>query len=167
MKNIMIWAAVILITLSSCSSYTMAGATMGGFLGSAVGRLAGGYAGSDIGTLVGAAAGASLGAAAEAKEQAEYERRARIRAEQYAADDVYRRDVRSRQQKGHFDRRTRATKKTASSTRTVRMNQGKKSYRFEIVENEPGQKRANRNIAPADSSGYSNQPLYDDEIKME
>jgi len=67
--------------LSSCGTYTGAGAVAGGsfgaVLGSAIGGISGGWRGSDIGTVVGmaggAAVGAAVGAAADQQAQREYE----------------------------------------------------------------------------------------------
>ena len=54
------------LLLSSCSSYTGAGAytgaQFGSILGSAIGGISGGPRGSDIGTIVGMAGGAMVGA---------------------------------------------------------------------------------------------------------
>ena len=55
------------LVVSSCTSYTGAGAYMGtslgSILGSAIGGIAGGPRGSDIGTIVGMAGGAVVGSA--------------------------------------------------------------------------------------------------------
>lgn len=167
MKNIIILAVTVLLTFSSCSSYTMSGAAIGGMVGSAIGGLAGGPRGSDIGTLVGAVTGASMGAAAEAKEQAEYVRRERMRAEQYYYDEMYNTNSRENRGKRHFVTRENRVTRKAASDKQVRRQQARKSYRFEIVDSEPGQKRTVKYSAPADSASYSETPLYDDEIKME
>lgn len=167
MKNIMILAVTVLLTLSSCSSYTMSGAAIGGMVGSAIGGLAGGHRGSDIGTLVGAVTGASMGAAAEAKEQAEYARRERMRAEQYYYDDMYNTTSYESSGKRHFVTKEKRVNRKAANVKPARRQQTRKSYRFEIVDSEPGQKRSARYSAPADSASYSETPLYDDEIKME
>lgn len=66
MKKMMVWAVGATLLLSSCSSYTGAGAytgaQFGSILGSAIGGISGGPRGSDIGTIVGMAGGAMAGA---------------------------------------------------------------------------------------------------------
>lgn len=70
-----------LLLLSSCGTYTGAGAytggTFGSMIGSAIGGIAGGPRGSDIGMLIGmaggAAVGAAVGAAADDAQQRQYE----------------------------------------------------------------------------------------------
>lgn len=63
----MVWAVGATLLLSSCSSYTGAGAytgaQFGSILGSAIGGISGGPRGSDIGTIVGMAGGAVIGGA--------------------------------------------------------------------------------------------------------
>lgn len=65
MKRSLILGASVLLLLSSCDTYTGAGAYMGtyigGILGSAIGGISDGPRGSDIGTIVGMAGGAVLG----------------------------------------------------------------------------------------------------------
>ena len=81
MKKMMVLSVGALLLLSSCGSYTGAGAYAGGsfgsIIGSAIGGIAGGPRGSDIGTLIGMAGGAAVGAAIGAKadeaEQKKYE----------------------------------------------------------------------------------------------
>ena len=67
MKKMMALAVGATLLLSSCSSYTGAGAYTGGqfgsILGSAIGGISGGPRGSDIGTIVGMAGGAVIGGA--------------------------------------------------------------------------------------------------------
>lgn len=67
MKKMMVWAVGATLLLSSCSSYTGAGAytgaQFGSILGSAIGGISGGPRGSDIGTIVGMAGGAVIGGA--------------------------------------------------------------------------------------------------------
>lgn len=67
MKKMMVWAVGATLLLSSCSSYTGAGAysgaQFGSILGSAIGGISGGPRGSDIGTIVGMAGGAMIGGA--------------------------------------------------------------------------------------------------------
>lgn len=66
MKKMMALAVGVTLLLSSCSSYTGAGAytgaQFGSILGSAIGGISGGPRGSDIGTIVGMAGGAMVGA---------------------------------------------------------------------------------------------------------
>ena len=72
-------SAVLLLT--SCGTYTGAGAVTGGsfgsIIGSAIGGIAGGRHGSNVGTLIGmaggAAVGAAVGAAADNAQQRQYE----------------------------------------------------------------------------------------------
>ena len=81
MKKVMVISVSALLLLSSCGTYTEAGATTGGWfgsvIGSAIGGIAGGPRGSDIGTLIGMAGGAVVGAAvgqaADKAEQQKYE----------------------------------------------------------------------------------------------
>ena len=81
MKKMMVLSVGALLLLSSCGTYTGAGAYAGGsfgsIIGSAIGGIAGGPRGSDIGTLIGMAGGAAVGAAIGAKadeaEQKKYE----------------------------------------------------------------------------------------------
>ena len=67
MKNVMIYAAGAALLLSSCGTYTGAGAytgsTLGSILGSAIGGISDGPRGSDIGTIIGMAGGAIIGGA--------------------------------------------------------------------------------------------------------
>jgi len=67
MKNVMIYAASAALLLSSCGTYTGAGAytgsTLGSILGSAIGGISDGPRGSDIGTIIGMAGGAIIGGA--------------------------------------------------------------------------------------------------------
>ena len=66
MEKMMALAVGATLLLSSCSSYTGAGAytgaQFGSILGSAIGGISGGPRGSDIGTIVGMAGGAMVGA---------------------------------------------------------------------------------------------------------
>lgn len=81
MKKMMIWAVGATLLLSSCSSYTGAGAytgaQFGSILGSAIGGISGGPRGSDVGTIIGMAGGAMIGGAignaADQKAQGEME----------------------------------------------------------------------------------------------
>lgn len=65
MKKSLILGAAVLVVMSSCGTYTGAGASFGSILGSAIGGIAGGGRGSDIGTIIGMAGGAAIGAAAD------------------------------------------------------------------------------------------------------
>ena len=81
MKKMMILAVGATFVLSSCSSYTGAGAytgaQFGSILGSAIGGISGGPRGSDVGTIIGMAGGAMIGGAignaADQKAQGEME----------------------------------------------------------------------------------------------
>ena len=81
MKKTLILSVSSILLLSSCGTYTGAGAyaggTFGSIIGSAIGGIAGGPRGSDIGTLIGiaggAVVGAAVGAAADNAEQQRYE----------------------------------------------------------------------------------------------
>lgn len=81
MKKSLVISVSSLLLLSSCGTYTGAGAYAGGsfgsIIGSAIGGIAGGPRGSDIGTLIGmaggAAVGAVVGAAADQTQQQRYE----------------------------------------------------------------------------------------------
>ncbi|WP_028902360.1 MULTISPECIES: hypothetical protein [unclassified Prevotella] len=86
MKKLFVLSLGTLLLLSSCGTYTEAGATTGGWfgsiIGSAIGGIAGGPRGSDIGTLIGMAGGAVVGAAvgqaaeeAHQKKMGEYQQR--------------------------------------------------------------------------------------------
>lgn len=80
-KNGIILAICVATLVSSCSSYTGAGAATGGYfgsmIGSAIGGITGGPRGRDVGTLIGTAGGAmvgaAVGAAADQAEQKKYE----------------------------------------------------------------------------------------------
>lgn len=67
MKKILISSVIAVTMLSSCGTYTGAGAANGAYfgsiLGSAIGGINDGYRGSNIGTIIGMAGGAALGAA--------------------------------------------------------------------------------------------------------
>ena len=79
-KNLLVLASALLL-LTSCGTYTGAGAVTGGsfgsIIGSAIGGIAGGRHGSNVGTLIGmaggAAVGAAVGAAADNAQQRQYE----------------------------------------------------------------------------------------------
>jgi hypothetical protein len=79
MKKLFFITIGVALLVSSCGTYTGAGAYVGaGFgsiIGSAVGGISGGWCGSDVGTLVGMAGGAVVGAAigAQADKAAEEE----------------------------------------------------------------------------------------------
>ena len=100
MKKLLVLSLGALLLLSSCDTYTGAGAyagsTFGSIIGAAIGGIAGGPRGSDIGTLIGmaggAVVGAAVGSAADQAEQQRYEdyqrgRMERQRQRQY--DDGY------------------------------------------------------------------------------
>lgn len=93
MKKVVVMSVGAMLLLSSCGTYTGAGASTGGWfgsvIGSAIGGIAGGPRGSDIGTLVGmaggAVVGAAIGAAADNAEQQKYEDYARQRSQRRGA----------------------------------------------------------------------------------
>ena len=79
----MVFAAAATVLLSSCDTYTGAGAytgaTLGSILGSAIGGIAGGPRGSDYGTVVGMAVGAAVGGSVGAQaDERENAKRARV-----------------------------------------------------------------------------------------
>ena len=81
MKKVVVLTMGAALLLSSCGTYTGAGAYTGGMfgsmIGSAIGGISGGYRGSDIGSLIGMAGGAAVGAAiGSAADQRAYEARA-------------------------------------------------------------------------------------------
>jgi len=94
MKKIWIWSLGVLLLMSSCGSYeasgAFTGAHFGSVIGSAIGGITGGWHGRDVGTLIGIASGAAVGAAvgraaddaAQARQMAQYDRRAGINARQ-------------------------------------------------------------------------------------
>lgn len=106
-KNLVIFMSALLL-LSSCGTYTGAGAVTGGsfgsIIGSAIGGIAGGYRGSNIGTLIGmaggAAVGAAVGAAADNAERQRYEEHVAARQQQAAEHARY---DRSNQSDSGFD----------------------------------------------------------------
>lgn len=67
MKKLTLLLLGTLLVMTSCNTYTGAGAyggaAIGGVIGSAIGGLSGGPRGSDVGTLIGLAGGAAVGAA--------------------------------------------------------------------------------------------------------
>ena len=94
MKKLVVLSLGAMLLLSSCGTYTEAGATTGGWfgsiIGSAIGGIAGGPRGSDVGTLIGMAGGAVVGAAigqaadeAQQKKMEEYQQRRMDRQPQY------------------------------------------------------------------------------------
>lgn len=102
MKKFAVITMGVAFLLSSCNTYTGAGAytgaTLGGMIGSAVGGISGGWRGSDVGTLIGMAGGAAVGAAVGAAADQErgeyrkartYENRPRYDRERYDSDEVY------------------------------------------------------------------------------
>ena len=82
MKKTLIFMIGVTLLLSSCDTYTGAGAYTGGMfgsiLGSAIGGITGGPRGSDVGTVIGMVGGAVIGAAvgSAADKQEEQEREA-------------------------------------------------------------------------------------------
>ena len=86
MKKICLFVVCSSLLLSSCDTYTGAGAYAGGsigaILGSAIGGLSGGPRGSDMGTLIGMAGGAAVGAVVgSAADKAESGRRSDYRSQ--------------------------------------------------------------------------------------
>jgi len=81
MKKILSVSLGAVLLLTSCGTYTGAGAVTGGsfgsIIGSAIGGIAGGRPGSPVGTLIGtaggAAVGAAVGAAADNAQQRQYD----------------------------------------------------------------------------------------------
>lgn len=100
MKKFMITLAVSALLLSSCDSYTGAGAysgaMLGGVLGSAIGDLSGGWRGSDIGQIVGtvggAVAGAAIGSQADRRQAAAVDEAVRERQAEVGTRGSYGRD---------------------------------------------------------------------------
>lgn len=93
MKRFFVYTLMAALLLSSCDSYTGAGAytgsAVGRVLGSAVGGITGGRHGRDVGTIVGMAGGAIIGGVigsrADRRQQEQYE--------QYQQDRAQHRDV--------------------------------------------------------------------------
>lgn len=81
MKKTLVVSLGAMMLLSSCGTYTGAGAVTGGsfgsIIGSAVGGISGGWRGSHVGSLIGmaggAVVGAAIGSAADRAEQRRYE----------------------------------------------------------------------------------------------
>ena len=81
MKKTLVVSLGALLLLSSCGTYTGAGAVTGGsfgsIIGSAIGGISGGWRGSNVGSLIGmaggAVVGAAIGSAADRAEQQRYE----------------------------------------------------------------------------------------------
>ena len=96
MKKLVVLSIGAVLLLSSCGTYTEAGATTGGWfgsiIGSAIGGIAGGPRGSDIGSLIGMAGGAVVGAAvgqaADEARQKEMEAYQQRRMDQRSVDDI-------------------------------------------------------------------------------
>lgn len=183
MKKIMISAVAVLLTMSSCSSYTATGAAFGGAIGSAIGGIAGGYRGSDVGTLVGMAAGAAIGAAAEEQEARRYERayeRKSYSSRQYDSnDDMYY----SGSERARYDSAKRERIRTYHENMEAKTS-GRKGYvsprkatsgngfRLERSTDPMAAARQDSTITipvtplQTDSSGYSNEAKYDDRIVL-
>ena len=87
MKKTLVVSLGALMLLSSCGTYTGAGAVTGGsfgsIIGSAIGGISGGWRGSNVGSLIGmaggAVVGAAIGSAADKAEQQRYEEYAQQR----------------------------------------------------------------------------------------
>lgn len=80
MKKTLLLSLTVLLALSSCGTYTGAGAytgaQFGSIIGSAVGGISGGWRGHEVGKLIGLAGGAAVGAAVgSAADRAAEERR--------------------------------------------------------------------------------------------
>lgn len=178
MKKVLIMAVTVLVTMSSCSSYTATGAAFGGAIGSAIGGLAGGYRGSDVGTLIGMAAGAAIGAAAEEEETRRAERIAFERksssSRYYGDDDMYYSgsnlsgyDLAKRERVRAYHKKMKAKTNgqgypTATTSRSTTTN----GFRLERGK-DPMSDSIKTTVAIPDSSGYSSTAKYDDRIKME
>lgn len=93
MKKSMIWAVSAVMLVSSCDTYTGAGAyagsTLGSILGSAIGGISGGARGSDIGSIVGMAGGAAIGAAIGAQADAKQEEACASRKQEWSNRQRY------------------------------------------------------------------------------
>jgi hypothetical protein len=97
MKKLLVLSFSMLLVLSSCGTYTGAGAVtgaqFGSIIGSAIGGISGGWRGHDVGTLVGmaggAAVGAAIGAAADQKVERRYEQRQSSRYDNRGEASVY------------------------------------------------------------------------------
>ena len=94
MKKTLVVSLGALMLLSSCGTYTGAGAVTGGsfgsIIGSAIGGISGGWRGSNVGSLIGmaggAVVGAAIGSAADKAEQQRYEEYAEQRRQQRYED---------------------------------------------------------------------------------
>ena len=94
MKKTLVVSLGALMLLSSCGTYTGAGAVTGGsfgsIIGSAIGGISGGWRGSHVGSLIGmaggAVVGAAIGSAADKAEQQRYEEYAEQRRQQRYED---------------------------------------------------------------------------------
>lgn len=101
MKKVLVLSVGALLAMSSCGTYTGAGAytgaTLGSILGSAIGGISDGYRGSNLGTIIGMAGGAIIGGAiGQAKDEADrrevhdrYEQIQRRKANERAYQDGY------------------------------------------------------------------------------
>lgn len=93
MKKTFILAVALVLIVSSCGTYTGAGAYtgthLGGILGSAIGGISNGHRGHDVGTIVGMAGGAiiggAIGAQADKKKADDYAQYKHDKAERAAA----------------------------------------------------------------------------------
>lgn len=94
MKKTLVVSLGALLLLSSCGTYTGAGAVTGGsfgsIIGSAIGGISGGWRGSNVGSLIGmaggAVVGAAIGSAADRAEQQRYEEYAEQRRQRLYED---------------------------------------------------------------------------------
>lgn len=146
---------MMILLLTSCSSYTATGAMTGGMIGSAVGGIFGGHYGHDVGTLVGAATGAAVGANAEARARRNAERRYY----EYT-DDVY-----------SSNRQTDKARKER-----IRSYHNKVARKYRVNGQYNPTTRANENgftlvmdsvaVQQGDNSGFSQNGQYDDRIEM-
>lgn len=99
MKKVLIFTLSVLLMMSSCGTYTGAGAFtgahFGSVVGSAIGGISGGWRGHHVGTLIGLAGGAAVGAAigaaadnaATERRMQRYEANRSENARQRSADD--------------------------------------------------------------------------------
>ena len=157
-KSTIILVGVVLL-LSSCNTYTGAGAYTGGMfgsiLGSAIGGITGGPRGSDVGAIVGMAGGAAIGAvigsAADEQEQKEretYYQRSydRDRAELH---EHYQKVMQNRETRGHV-----------SGVTTTRKVSSDDLYRSSVS----GRNDGNGNSAGSGNSGFDASNSGDDRL---
>ena len=180
MKKMALYAIVLTLSVSSCTTYTATGAAFGGVIGSAIGGLAGGPRGSDIGTLVGVATGAAVGAAADARQMEEAERRQReyeMRRRQ-SYDDVY---SYPESQRYYSDRDDEKARRIRQYHENVERKYGGNGFSYDRTAREHSHTRSSSSSyssaaasqgysidtrAAQDSSGRVATPQYDDRIEM-